>query len=129
VFPRAVAMELRPAASRRARGRPPIDPPPVTPSIPLSTPGRILTHGETLISCGLRGWGGCVHEPSKMQSRIRAAPAHQGFERARLLQLAYVKHLGTASVLSRRSVVCRSVGASVTKTPNRARVGGSRQNP
>ena len=58
-----------------------------------------------------------------MQSRIRAAPAHQGLERARLLQLAYVKHLGTTSVLARRSVARRSIGASVAKTPNRARVG------
>jgi hypothetical protein len=64
-----------------------------------------------------------------MRSRIRVAPAHQGLERARLLQLAYVTYLGTASVLARRSVVCRSVGASVAEAPNRARVGGSRQNP
>ena len=60
-----------------------------------------------------------------MQSRIRAAPAHQGLERARLLQLAFVS--GTESVLARRSVVCRSVGASVAKTPNRARVGARAQ--
>ena len=59
-----------------------------------------------------------------MQSRIRAAPAHQGLERARLLQLAFVKHLGTASVLARRSVV------SFRREDAESRQGrGSRPNP